>query len=78
VDEAFRRDFRNMGLQRGEWEDKVPKGRPPLVPRIEELESKVRTLEERMVKLESVLTAIPTLQPVDYAPQFARWTINGK
>ncbi len=53
------------------------KGRPPLNPRIEELERQVKELQAAVLELTERI-ARPLVMKPDYVPQFQRWTINGK
>ncbi len=55
----------------------VVKGRPPLNPRIEDLERQVKDLQAAVLELTERI-ARPLVMKPDYVPQFQRWTINGK
>ena len=50
---------------------KSSKGRPPVLPRIEQLEQLVAALTERLEKLEGQGKPMPA--QASYAPRFDRW-----
>jgi hypothetical protein len=52
-----------------------PKGRPPVLPRLEDLERAVLELAERVHKLEALM-AHETAKP--YEAQFTQWPANGR
>ena len=53
------------------------KGRPKVIPRIEDLEKAVLELAERVAKLE--LIRAYQLKETDYKPLFQRWPeVNGR
>jgi hypothetical protein len=52
----------------------MPKGRPPIVPRIEALEKRVYDLENAVLEL-AARNLVPKAEPKlkDYEPQFTTW-----
>jgi hypothetical protein len=54
-----------------------PKGRPPVIPRLDDLERAVLELAQRIAKLEARI-ASHSLVPPAYVPQFTRWPANGR